>query len=120
MCPSVVVRGGRPLLAIGGSGGRRIPSMVIQPLTLMLDQHWPGDRALAAPRYHTTGGGPLLVEAGLPDETLAALGERGHSLEVEPWGSLSLGGQSPVLWFDADGGLFGAPDPRRHGGAAAW
>jgi gamma-glutamyltranspeptidase/glutathione hydrolase len=119
MCPTVVVHEARPVLAIGGSGGRRIPSMVTQPLTLMLDHRWPGDRALSAPRYHTTGSGPLLLEAGLPDVTLAALRGRGYDLEVQPWGSLGLGGQSPTLWFDGDGGLFGAPDPRRHGGAAA-
>ena len=93
--------------------------MVAQPLTLALDHGWPGDRALAAPRYHTTGSGPLSVEAGLPDESMAALAGR-YKVEVQPWGSLDLGGQSPMLWFSADGELFGAPDPRRHGGAAAW
>jgi gamma-glutamyltranspeptidase/glutathione hydrolase len=120
MCPTVVIRDRQPLAAIGGSGGRRIPSMVVQPLTLMLDHTWPGDRAVAAPRYHTTGRGPLLVEAGLPRETLDTLRSRGDEVEIQSWGSLGLGGQSPVLWFDAEGGLCGAPDPRRHGGAAAW
>jgi gamma-glutamyltranspeptidase/glutathione hydrolase len=120
MCPTVVVRDGAAVLAVGGSGGRRIPNMVTQPLTLMLDHAWSGDRALVAPRYHTTGNGPLLLEAGLPEETLAALDAGGYSVEVHPWASLDLGGQSPLLWFDAHAGLFGAPDPRRHGGAAAW
>jgi len=119
MCPTVVLRDGQPILALGASGGRRIPNMVTQPLTLVLDHGWPGDRAVAAPRYHTTRGDPLLVEVGLPDETLAALQVHGH-VEVKAWGSLDLGGQSPTLWFDADGGLLGAPDPRRHGAAAAW
>jgi gamma-glutamyltranspeptidase/glutathione hydrolase len=122
MCPTVVVRVGdrRPVLATGASGGRRIPNMLAQPLTLMLDYGWAGDRALEAPRYHTTGSGPLLVEAGLPEATLAAFNGRGYDVEVQPWGSLGLGGQSPLLWFDDDGQLFGGPDPRRHGGAAAW
>ncbi|HEY1294814.1 MAG TPA: gamma-glutamyltransferase [Chloroflexota bacterium] len=120
MSPTIVVKGDRPVLAIGASGGRRIPSMVIEPLTLMLDHRWTGDRALTAPRYHTTGDGLLLLEAGLPEATVVALRERGYGVEVEPWGSLGLGGQSPALWFDTDGRLFGAPDPRRHGGAAAW
>jgi len=119
MSPTIVLRDGKPVLAIGGSGGRRIPAMVAQPITLALDHAWAGDRAIAAPRYHTTGDGSLIVEAGLPVETLTALGKR-YEVEVQPWGSLELGGQSPMLWFSADGVLFGAPDPRRHGGAAAW
>jgi gamma-glutamyltranspeptidase/glutathione hydrolase len=119
MSPTVILRDGQPLLAIGGSGGRRIPNMVTQPLTLVVDHGWAGDRALAAPRYHTTGDAPLLVEAGFSEETLQAL--RGqYTVEVRPWGSLDLGGQSPMLWFDSDAQLWGAPDPRRHGGAAAW
>ena len=63
MSPTVVAaRRDQPVLAIGASGGRRIPSMVAQPLTLVLDHGWPGDSALAAPRYHTTGNGSLIVE----------------------------------------------------------
>jgi gamma-glutamyltranspeptidase/glutathione hydrolase len=120
MAPTVVLRNGRPVLAIGASGGRRIPNMVTQPLSLVLDHGWAGDRALAAPRYHTIGSDPLLLEDGLPQPTLDALRERGYMVEVQPWGSLGLGGQSPMLWFDADSRLWGAPDPRRHGGAAAW
>jgi gamma-glutamyltranspeptidase/glutathione hydrolase len=120
MSPTVVLRDGQPVLAVGASGGRRIPNMVTQPLTLVLDYGWSGDEALAAPRYHTTGNGPVLVEDGLPEPTLKALRGRGYAVEVQPWGSLGLGGQSPLLWFDANGQLWGAPDPRRHGGAAAW
>jgi gamma-glutamyltranspeptidase / glutathione hydrolase len=119
MSPTIALRDGKPVLAIGGSGGRRIPSMVAQPLTLVLDNGWQADSALAAPRYHTTGNGSLIVEGGLPVETLTALSQQ-HEVEVQPWGSLELGGQAPMLWFSADGELFGAPDPRRHGGAAAW
>jgi hypothetical protein len=61
----------------------------------------------------------LSVEAGLPAETLTALRQH-YEVDIQPWGSLELGGQSPMLWFTPDGALFGAPDPRRHGGAAAW
>jgi gamma-glutamyltranspeptidase/glutathione hydrolase len=120
MCPTVVLRDGQPVVAIGASGGRRIPSMIVQPLTLMLDHGWPGDRALAAPRYQYTGSGPLLVEDALPEPTLAALRERGYRVEVRPWDGTDLGGQAPCVWFEPGGQLFGAPDPRRHGGAVAW
>jgi gamma-glutamyltranspeptidase / glutathione hydrolase len=120
MCPTVVVHDGRPRLAIGASGGRHIPSMVAQAATLMLDHTWPGDRALGAPRYHAVAQSPVLVEDTLPEAALAGLRQRGYDLRVRPWATQELGGQAPVVWFEADGGLFGAPDPRRHGGAVAW
>jgi gamma-glutamyltranspeptidase/glutathione hydrolase len=120
MCPTVVLHHARPMLAIGASGGRRIPSMVTQAATLMIDHGWPGDQALAAPRYHHTVDDPLLVEEGFLRTTLDALEEQGYHVSVRPWAGTDLGGQAPALWFDTDGRLFGAPDPRRHGGAAAW
>jgi gamma-glutamyltranspeptidase/glutathione hydrolase len=120
MCPTIVLRDGHPVLAIGASGGRRIPSMVTQAATLMMDHGWPGDDALAAPRYHWVGTGPVAVEDRFAEATLTALRKLGYDLTVHPWDGTELGGQAPVLWFDHESRLFGAPDPRRHGGAAAW
>ncbi len=120
MCPTIVLDEGRPRLATGASGGRRIPSMVTQALTLMVDHGWTGDRALAAPRYHHEGNKTLIVEDGLTAATLERLRAIGYTMDIRPWGGTDLGGQAPTLWFDRDRNLFGAPDPRRHGGAAAW
>lgn len=120
MSPTIVLDEGRPRLATGASGGRRIPSMVTQVLTLMVDHGWTGDRALAAPRYHHEGNGTLIVEEGLSDATLEGLRAIGYTVDVRLWSSMDLGGQTPTLWFDRDGHPYGAPDPRRHGGAAAW
>jgi gamma-glutamyltranspeptidase/glutathione hydrolase len=117
MCPTIVLRDGRPRLALGASGGRLIPSMVTQPATLVVDYDWPADRALAAPRLHHVGDGRLVFEEGLA-EAAEQLAGRGFRLDPRPWGSLDLGGQSPAVWFD-HGALFGLPDPRRHGAAAA-
>ena len=119
MCPTVVVSNGRPRLSVGASGGRLIPSMVGQIVTLMVDHAWSAEDSLAAPRLHTGGDGRLEFEDRLEAATLQGLGARGFDLVARPWGSLALGGQSPAVWFDDQARLFGAPDPRRHGGAAA-
>jgi gamma-glutamyltranspeptidase / glutathione hydrolase len=119
MCPTIVLRAGRPRLAVGASGGRLIPSMVGQIVTLVVDHDWSVDRALAAPRLHTAGDGRLTFETGLDQSTLDGLAGGGVALQPRPWGSMDLGGQSPAVWLDDDGRLFGAPDPRRHGAAAA-
>jgi gamma-glutamyltranspeptidase/glutathione hydrolase len=117
MCPTIVMHGPRSRLAVGGSGGRLIPSMVAQVVTLVVDYGWPIDRALAAPRLHTIGDGRLTIEAGLDQSTLDGLAARGFTVQARPWASMDLGGQSPAVWFDDEGRLFGAPDPRRHGAA---
>lgn len=119
MCPTIVLGDGRPRLSVGASGGRLIPSMVGQIVTLAVDHGWTAEQALAAPRLHTVGDGRLEFEDRLDPATVQALAARGYDLAAQPWGSLGLGGQSPAVWFDADGRLFGVPDPRRHGAAAA-
>jgi gamma-glutamyltranspeptidase/glutathione hydrolase len=119
MCPTLVVSDGRLRLSVGASGGRLIPSLVSQIVTLVVDHGWSVEQSLAAPRLHTGGDGRLEFEAGLDETTLSGLAARGFTLQPRPWGSLDLGGQSPAVWFDDDGRLFGAPDPRRHGAAAA-
>jgi len=55
MCPTIVSRSGRPVLALGGAGGRRIPNSLFEVLTQIIVKGAPFDAALAAPRLHTEG-----------------------------------------------------------------
>jgi gamma-glutamyltranspeptidase/glutathione hydrolase len=119
MCPTVVLRGGQAVLSSGASGGRRIPSMLAQAFTLGIDHRLSVDRALRAPRFHHEGDGDLLLEEGLSDAALADLAYQGYRVDVRPANDTALGGQAPAVWFDNERRLFGAPDPRRHGAAAA-
>jgi gamma-glutamyltranspeptidase / glutathione hydrolase len=119
MCPTIVLRDSRPRLATGASGGRRIPSMLLQLLTLVLDHGFSVPRALRAPRFHHEGDSVLHLEEGLTDATLTELAAQGYRIELNPANGTALGGQTPAIWFDDAGQLYGAPDPRRHGGAAA-
>jgi gamma-glutamyltranspeptidase/glutathione hydrolase len=119
MCPTIVLRDGRPRLSSGASGGRRIPSMLVQALTLALDHGFSIPESLRAPRFHHEGDMQLQIEEGLSQETLFELAAQGYQIDLKPPNGTALGGQAPALWFDDAGRLFGAPDPRRHGGAAA-
>ena len=119
MCPTVIVRDRQAVLSSGASGGRRIPSMLAQAFTLAIDHGFSVDRAWRAPRFHHEGDGHLVIEEGLPDAALATLAAQGYQLDVRPANGTDLGGQSPAIWFDEKRGLFGAPDPRRHGAAVA-
>jgi gamma-glutamyltranspeptidase/glutathione hydrolase len=66
MCPTIVLRDHRPVLALGGRGGRRIPNAVFMVLTEYLGRQASLQAAVAAPRLHTEGGMRLTFERGWP------------------------------------------------------
>ena len=55
MCPSVVLRGGKPVLALGGAGGVRIPNSIFDVLTNYVALREPMEKSVNAPRLHCTG-----------------------------------------------------------------
>ncbi len=117
MSPTIVLRDGRPVLALGAAGGPTIITQVVLNLVAILDlQRSPAD-ALAQPRFHQQWRpDELRIEPALPADVRAALQQRGHRLaEERPFGVLHLVGRS------ADGhGFVGAADPRAGGAAAGW
>jgi gamma-glutamyltranspeptidase/glutathione hydrolase len=59
MCPTIVLRDGRAVLAVGGAGGRRIPSAVAVVLSHFVGQDCSVGDAVRGPRVHTEGGGEV-------------------------------------------------------------
>jgi len=66
MCPTVVLRDGRPVLALGGRGGRKIPNAVFEVLAAYVGRQLSLEEAIAAPRLHTEGDLRLTLERGWP------------------------------------------------------
>lgn len=77
MAPALVLREGRPFLAIGAPGGRKIISAVAQGIHRIVDYGFSPQEAAAAPRVHSEGP-DLLADAHLPAATLAGLRARGQ------------------------------------------
>ena len=81
MAPVIALQDGRPVLAVGASGGRTIvnnsAAVTIGRLILGLDAH----AALAAPRLQCETIEPAVIEAAAGAECLAALRARGHALK---------------------------------------
>jgi gamma-glutamyltranspeptidase/glutathione hydrolase len=76
-----VLRAGKPLLALGAPGGRRIISAVLQSLVNMLDFGLGVQAAVTSPRIHCEG--PLTEVDGRTDRTLVeALDRRGHRIQL--------------------------------------
>lgn len=68
MCPTIVLRDGKPVLALGATGGRMIVNAVFNVLTQFVGLSAASiEDAIAAPRIHTDGNLELTVERKAPE-----------------------------------------------------
>ena len=115
MSPTIVLRDGRPILAIGAAGGPTIISQTVLNLVAVLDLGMTLDAALAQPRFHHQW---QPDEVRLETRASAAVRDRltalGHHLED----SKGIGASNGVAW--ADGAFTAASEPRVPSEAAAW
>jgi gamma-glutamyltranspeptidase/glutathione hydrolase len=103
MAPTLVLRDGRPALALGLPGGVRIFASVLQALVNVIDHGMSLQEAVEAPRIWTQGQ-ELEVEQAVPESVRAGLSARGH--RVTPVAHVA-GGMGAIA-FEADGTLMGA------------
>ncbi|MDY8108990.1 gamma-glutamyltransferase [Fulvimarina sp. 2208YS6-2-32] len=109
MAPTIVMREGRPVYALGSPGGSRIIGYVAGALVALLD--WDMDPQAAASLPHLVNRfGPFDIEENSPAADLAApLADMGYEVNV---GDLNSGLHIIELTGD---GLVGGADPRREG-----
>ncbi len=84
MCPTVVYRDGRAVLAVGGRGGRRIPNSIFDVLTAYVARSATAAAAVAAPRLHTEGDVRLLLNGRWRDADVARLRDVGYNVQQGP------------------------------------
>jgi gamma-glutamyltranspeptidase / glutathione hydrolase len=116
MAPTVVLRDGRPEIALGSAGSNRIRSAILQTILAVVDHGLQAQEAVSSPRIHVEGR-DVEAEPGIDEEALAKL-ER-SDWRVRRWAEQNLffGGVQAVARNPATGELSGGGDPRR-GGAA--
>ena len=117
MSPTIVLKDGQPILALGAAGGPTIITQVVLNLVAILDLGQPLDVALAQPRIHQQWvPDEIRIEKKLPADIRADLAKRGHKLAEE-----TTYGVSHIVGRSADGKTFiGAADPRAGGVAIGW
>ncbi len=103
MAPTILLRDGRPVLALGLPGGMRIFASVLQAIVNVVDHGMSLQEAVEAPRVWTQGQ-ELEVEAAVGEDVRAGLAARGH--HVVPVAHVA-GGMGAIA-FEADGTLTGA------------
>jgi gamma-glutamyltranspeptidase/glutathione hydrolase len=82
MCPVVATRDGRPWLALGACGGRKILSAVTQLASMLIDYDLSLDGAFATPRLDASAE-RVLVDAAMDPEWIAEIGQA-LPIEVVP------------------------------------
>jgi gamma-glutamyltranspeptidase / glutathione hydrolase len=117
MAPTVVLREGEVVLAVGSAGSNRIRSAILQTVVRVVEQGMGPAAAITAPRLHSEGG-VVQAEPGIDAAALARLEGRGVSVVRRPEINLFFGGVQAVARDPRSGELSGGADPRR-GGAVA-
>jgi gamma-glutamyltranspeptidase/glutathione hydrolase len=89
MVPVLITRGGKPVIAIGGRGGRRIPNSMLEFLTQSVVRGRSFAQSIAAPRIHTEGDATLEFEKAWPAKTIEPLTKFGYKVKTAGAATLS-------------------------------
>src|SRR4051812_28756247 len=130
LTPTIVLKGGKPFLAIGTPGGDSQDQQILLVLLNILDFGMDVQAAIEAPRVnslhpvssfdnHRPQPGVLEAESSLPPAVLDELKARGHDLRIRPPFGISTG----VVAAGVDpstGKLRGGADLRRERAIVAW
>ncbi|MBI3979372.1 MAG: gamma-glutamyltransferase [Chloroflexi bacterium] len=121
MTPLLVLRNGRPLLAIGASGGARIINAMAQIVVNVLDHGMSVQDAIAAPRIDCSGPA-VLVDSRFPASVPAGLAAMGHRARVveESFNAYHFSTPLGILIHPGTGRLHGGVDPFRLAVAAGY
>jgi gamma-glutamyltranspeptidase/glutathione hydrolase len=98
MCPTVVLRDGKAVAALGARGGRKIVNAVFGVLAQLVGRGASFEEALAAPRLHTEGALAVGLEPKWPDAEAARLKEVGYTV------SRTTSAYVSAVWSDPKGG----------------
>jgi gamma-glutamyltranspeptidase/glutathione hydrolase len=116
MTPTIVLEAGAPVLALGGSGGMKIPTATTQVLLSRLAFGHGAAEAVTEPRIDTPPTGGLTIDLGVPGAVIADLVQRGEVVDATKPNfsavqAIAIGQRDGVRFLDA------GADPRK-GGAA--
>ncbi len=120
MSPTIVLKEGQPILAVGAAGGPTIISQVLLTTINCLDFRMPVDVALKTPRFHQQWSpDELRIEASdeptksMHPSILEGLEKKGHTLKKVK----SIGACQAIAKNPEGPGFIGAADPRGYGKA---
>lgn len=119
MAPSIALRDGSPVLALGTPGSYGILQTQVQALVQYVDFGLPLQHAIEAPRGRLMDGRTVTIEDRIDAGVIAGLCARGHDAAAfgMDW-TMKVGGMQAVSVDPATSVMTGAADPRRDGHVA--
>ena len=115
MSPTIVLKDGAPVMALGTPGGVRIFPSVAQAIVNVIDHGMTLQEAVEAPRVWTQGQF-LEVEEAIPHSVRHELAQRGHEIQEV---SVVAGGMNGVAFDQGTGLMYGAACWRADGSPTA-
>jgi gamma-glutamyltranspeptidase/glutathione hydrolase len=111
--PSIILKDGRPVYALGTPGGHTITQAVSQMIMNLLDHGMTIEEAISSPRIAFVEPNTLAVEETIPEDIRQALADMGHETEVRTIGNA----HGLAIEYRDDGSVrfTGASDPRGAG-----
>jgi gamma-glutamyltranspeptidase/glutathione hydrolase len=121
MSPTLVLRDGTPILAVGSPGGSTIITTVLQTLVNRFDFGMPLPRAVAAPRASQRNVPTTTAEQAFIDRWGPALEAYGHDLTLSGEAGTSAAdiGAVAAVQIGPNGGFVAVAEPGRRGGGSA-
>ncbi len=103
---------GQLLMILGSPGGGRIPNIITQVISNVIDHDMSFSEAVMAPRINQRLEGKLQLETGFSPDTILLLKQRGHEPEI----STTMGSVQAI--FLGNETIYGVADTRRPGALA--
>nr|WP_239021726.1 gamma-glutamyltransferase [Nocardioides jishulii] len=121
MSPTIVLRQGKPFLALGSPGGSTIITTVLQMLVNRIDLGLSIPEAIAAPRATQRNTANVTAEPAFIDRYGPPLTALGHRLvpSGDSFTSAAEIGAATAIEFDRRGRMTAVAEPVRRGGGAA-
>lgn len=86
-CPIIIMKDGAPFAALGTPGGHTITQNVPQIIFNLIDFNMDMQEAIDAPKLVFAEPDRIIVDPGLPDETVNALKAKGHNVLIRTIGN---------------------------------
>ena len=115
MSPTIVLKDGKPILAVGAAGGPTIITQTLLAIIHTIDFGLPIQKALAQPHFHHQWTpDQVRIERKIGEKVLAELRDRGHTLKL-----YNQMGATQATSF-RNGKFEAAHDPRLKGKATSY
>ena len=120
LSPVLVLKGNRPILALGTPGGLGQTQFLVQIFCNLFDFNMGLQEAVEAPRWQSETESRVELENRFSTDVSDFLRHEGYEVKVAgPW-EFSHGGAEAISLHDNGKVLLGAADPRREGYAAGY